>query len=334
MQSTFRRFVKIAIVAFFVYSLDRSTALGIGAASIGNGGVSITCHADPINSLSGEYALDFVLTGIDASDLAPVTSVRESLDRIGRLLFSNRYILPHLDFSFRVFAKDLFNTSDATKFNYWEAVDSLSETNDQRFLLNQIPRNCLKPDGTPNIRQGFIRFGSRFSRNETETTVYKYVPAILASLDQNDPVQQSILLTHEWLWHMSFNVQLNRRINRFLHSRAIETMTYNEVRREMERMGFNFARVGLMDQETITQHGSFGSHNGTGATIDEACLSPRREYARQKVWIYEQICSQNIPSSESMRLATAFYDEKTWQDRDGAYLCFVHWSYICAASAQ
>jgi len=208
---------------------------------VGNGGDAIQCQPSNDNKLNGAYSLDYIVTLANAQGddgLTPVSSWKDSAERIYNLLLVKT---PTLAPYFREFRETVFN-KDYTKTKIWEPTPfGLVEIDDQN-ITSLIPANCHK-DGKVQITQAVIRQFSEFSGTDKGHIIYKYDPAIVASLDQKSPLQLSMLMVHEWLWDLSQNVDRNRRINRFLHSREIETMAPEAVIDSLKGMGLSIPGV-------------------------------------------------------------------------------------------
>lgn len=202
---------------------------------VGNGGDAILCAVNSDNKLSGYYSLDYVLTLVNRhgdDGLAPVSSWQNSAERIYNLLLEKT---PSLAPYFREFRENVFN-KDYTKTKVWEPTPfGLVELDDQN-ITSIIPENCKK-DGKTQITQTVIREFQIFSGVKKGYVIYKYDPEMVASLDKNSPLQLSMLLVHEWLWDLSQNVERNRRVNRFLHSKEIESMSSEAVIDSLKNMG-------------------------------------------------------------------------------------------------
>lgn len=226
--------MRICLLILFTIMFSNTTfAAGI---YVGNGGDGIYCKATTANGLKGYYALDYILTlsALSGDDgLAQVTSWQNSANRIFKILTDK---VPSLAASFKEFSRLVYNTSYA-EMRVWEpAPFGLNQLNDQR-ITSLIPDNCKADDGTYQVVQAVIRQYEGFSGTQTGHYIYKYFPKLLSDLDKQAPIQLSFLLIHEWLWDVSSNVDRNRRINRFLHSRAIEGMQPSEVVANLKGMG-------------------------------------------------------------------------------------------------
>jgi hypothetical protein len=326
--------VVAALSAAAAIALPFGTGLAHAAgAPAGNGGDTIACTSPSVGLPAGTYALDFVLTGTNAADLEAADSLEASLQHVEEQLYERRDLLPNLSDDFHLFTTDLFNTQDATRANYWVPVEGeLDRTDDQRIDAARIPAGCRASDGAPRTVQALVRFGSDINTDGTETTTYHYAPAELAALRAQDPVQASMLLVHAWLSRISPDVVMNRKINRFLHSRRIASLSDQEVRRQLEAFGFDFARVGLGADETEVSSGTYATRNGIGMSLDSACMEPRREYADFKLHAFAVSCAE-LAGQGHARVVTRSYRE-TVGATGGQLYCFVEWSYACAASPQ
>lgn len=224
---------QILILSLF-FSISVFATLDGG--DVGNGGDGIFCVPSPENQLAGWYSLDYVLTLPTLSEdnaLPPVNSWDDSADRLRRLFeIKAPYLLP----SFTQFAEDAFNTTNYTKKAVWEPspfglIDLKDESN-----VSLIPENCMV-NGKIKISQVVIRQKPKYSGSEL--VIYKYVPELVESLNANSPLQLSFLMVHEWLWEISDNVDRNRRLNRFLHSREFSNQTPDEARESLKNIGLD-----------------------------------------------------------------------------------------------
>jgi hypothetical protein len=206
-----------------------------GANGVGNGGDVIFCTASDNNFLNGAYSLDYILTlsemQSDTSNAA-VSSWKNSSDRIYKILAEK---VPTLADLFNDYRRLVFNTGDYSLKRVWEpAPFGLVDLKDE-LITSQLPRNC-QHDGQYQVVQAAIKQFNSFSGTK-DKIIYKFVPALVNELDERSPLQLSYLLVHEWLWDISTNVDRNRRINRFLHSLKIATMSADEVKDYLLGMG-------------------------------------------------------------------------------------------------
>ncbi|HEY8269762.1 MAG TPA: hypothetical protein VIG33_02660, partial [Pseudobdellovibrionaceae bacterium] len=142
---------------------------------------------------------------------------------------------------FKDFRDLVFNT-DYSKTKVWESTPfGLVELDDQN-ITSLIPENCKK-EGKTQLIQAVIREFQSFSGADIGHIIYKFDPKIVDSLDKKSPLQLSFLMVHEWLWDLSQNVDRNRRINRFLHSREIESMSSEKVIKTLQGMGLTIPDV-------------------------------------------------------------------------------------------
>ena len=319
--------LRYASSALSLLSMMVSLSAFAGSAVIGNGGQTIDCAVGP-NSTE-EYALDYVVEAVDREDhVAPVQSIEQSLERIANLIHIHRRAFPELISMFESFRADIFNRTDESRYNFWVPARGALSLSDDQDLLHALPYDCIR-NGGPMLRQAFWRVaGTRYTGQGTETTVYHYDPEILGRLRAR-PVQLSFLLVHEWLWNVSSNVQLNRRINFFLHSKEFATMTDAAVRKTLEDMGLDFARIGLLPGENAILSCSYNTVSGVGVGPAQACLDARRDYAVQKQQVFERFCKTDVPTN---RIATHSYNEVFTKLMDGKLRCHVEWTFVCLAS--
>lgn len=202
---------------------------------VGNGGDAIVCKKAPDNSLNGTYALDYVITLTDklgTEGLSPVSSWKDSSERLLRVLTEK---VPTLVPYFKEFTETVFNR-DYSKTKVWEPSPFGLRDLDDESITSLIPQNC-KTESKTQLIQAVIREFQNYSGTQRGHIVYKYDPEVVQSLDQKSPLQLSFLMVHEWLWDLSQNVNRNRRINRFLHSQEIETMSSEDVIKSLQGMG-------------------------------------------------------------------------------------------------
>jgi len=208
---------------------------------VGNGGDALLCKKSLDNPLDGTYALDYILTLTDkaeAEGLSPVSSWKDSSERLQRVLTEK---VPTLAPYFKEFTETVFNR-DYSKTKVWEPTPfGLRDLEDEN-ITSLIPQNC-KTEGKTQLIQAVIREFQNYSGTQRGHIIYKYDPEVVKSLDQKSPLQLSFLMVHEWLWDLSQNVNRNRRINRFLHSQEIETMSSEDVIKSLQGMGLTIPGV-------------------------------------------------------------------------------------------
>lgn len=203
------------------------------AFDVGNGGDAVWCDPARGGSYRGFYALDFLATeGIfpeKPAEPVPALDLNASLNRIAALLRRNA---PSLAPSFEDFLATLWNTSDFERKRIWEpAPFGLVDLPDENLVA------ALPPECQASIVQAVVRQNPEFTGARPGKILYKFVPGFMQDLVVTAPVQASFLLVHEWLWDFSDNVDRNRRLNRFLHSRWAETLPPEEFRKVLAEIG-------------------------------------------------------------------------------------------------
>ncbi len=111
--------------------------------------------------------------------------------------------------------------------------------------IKLVPANCLyrkriAVDGT--VVTVHVMGYERVIRRAREDfgITYRYYPRAIAKLRETSELQYSFILTHEWLWDLTRDIEVNRAVNRFLHSREIERMRPAQIRRQLRRLGLWF----------------------------------------------------------------------------------------------
>ncbi len=209
--------------------------LAIAGQEVGNGGDAVKCIASGANSFEGYYSLDY-LAKYDAQwPIANYDSLDAILDRIESGLSSK---IPHLSRQFKEFRQDLFNETNLARKHHWERVPfGLVDLQDEQMVV-QLPENCRQGEKT-SIVQAVIRQSPSFSGLPEYKLRFSYVADVVNELKNQNAVQLSFLIIHEWLWEFSNNVERNRTINYWLHSARLENWELNEWTNNLEAIGFN-----------------------------------------------------------------------------------------------
>lgn len=230
-------FIKMSLFTALFFAAQAKA----GGVKVGNSGFTVMCSYSPNNAYSGYYSLDYLLTEPSphllqtekSLTLKTVHNLEQSLERIQKIL---KRSTPSLIESFDEFKNSIFNSTNMDKLHIWEATPfNLINLDDQNFTVI-LPENCRANGfkGIPTI----IKQDQKYS-GTTNHIIYKYIPELIENLNQNNPIQLSFLLIHEWLWEISTNVERNRRINRFLHLERIETMSSDDIIKELISYGLD-----------------------------------------------------------------------------------------------
>ncbi len=209
---------------------------GFGGVITGSGGDALICRAGPESPFEGTYSLDYVLTYDKDTTLVEVDSLKDSLKRISRLLEKK---IPSLLPSFQRFQTYLFNNQDRTKVHFWESAEyGLVDLKDEK-ITNLLPENCR--DGNDvKIVQAVIRLPPASTKAPEDHVIFKYVPKVVRDLSGKSPLQLSFLVVHEWLWEVTTDVEMIRRLNHFIHSQQFDDMSKSEVTDMLEGLGIQF----------------------------------------------------------------------------------------------
>ena len=234
---------------FFAMSLSSSLNAWVW---VGNGGDTIYCRPSLENQFSGHYALDYLATyTTEDIDLTPaeVSSWRASMQRIEELLAS----APGLEQKFKEFRANLFNTSNLNAPFVWQQTGlQLVDILDEELLLVDMPENC-KIDGKPKKFQTVIRQSSRVSGFPVWKVQYHFDQSMILKLQQQDAIQLSFLLVHEFLWNFTTHVQANRAVTRYLHSQRVDKHTHEERLETLKSLGLMIPKF---QEDVLTQCGN------------------------------------------------------------------------------
>lgn len=232
--------MKSIAVTVLATLLFNAPAHGRGGTDIGNGGDLVKCVPYNANDLFGLYSLDYLVFSREsgASEPPEVKSWEESIFGIRRALIDK---VPELLPVFDEFVNNILN-QDHSRRQVWEPTDySLIEINDEQLpVAVKIPVNC-RDNGKIQIVQAVIRQHQQFSG--APAIVYKYMPKVFDKIAAERPLQLSFLLVHEFLWSISDNVDRNRRINWFFHSREFQQMSRTDVLDRLLGMGLDVRLV-------------------------------------------------------------------------------------------
>ncbi|MEQ1877008.1 MAG: hypothetical protein ABL958_10210 [Bdellovibrionia bacterium] len=203
---------------------------------VGNGGDVVECKPTTTNPLNGLYSLDYLLTyqgSNQNADVVQVPNLRASVMRL-RALFATK--VPELLPTFDSFTQYYRNTTNKNAPRFWEeAPFGLVDLKDEKMLA-LVPENC-REGNVLKISQAIIRQPSSSSGAAPGTIIYKFVPKVVEGLEQRWPLQLSFLYVHEWLWDVSQNVDRNRRLNRYFHSKEFENHSPQDARAIITRLG-------------------------------------------------------------------------------------------------
>ena len=197
-------------------------ALAYAGTETGNGGDVVWCRAIPGSEYSGYYTLDFLtarVQGMGKRDFVAVSSLKQSMDRIEKLLSEKNR---SLGVAFKTFRYYTSNTTDSTQSRVWVPSEyGLEDVKDERILV-KFPANCYRRGTkTLDIHQLITR------RLVGEQILYFYDKAILAKIGE-DPLQVSMGYFHEFLWDLTSDIEAVRRFNVLVHTRRFEKMSADE----------------------------------------------------------------------------------------------------------
>ncbi|MCB0411990.1 MAG: hypothetical protein KDD22_05655, partial [Bdellovibrionales bacterium] len=224
--------------AFIFFSFFLSLQVYGGGLIIGSGGDLVQCKPGAQNQLFGLYSLDYlVFQSSTGPQPLEVSSWEQSLFMI-RTEIARK--IPQILSDFDSFSQDVFNR-ELNRPHIWEPTDfDLVEIKDEDLpIAVKLPANCRGSSGEVQLIQAVIRQNREFSGGEP--IVYKYMPEAFEKVKNQNPLQLSFLLVHEWLWSLSDNVDRNRRINWYLHSQEFREDSPERVQEKLRSLGLNLS---------------------------------------------------------------------------------------------
>ena len=225
--------------------------------TVEDGGNSVFCrHEDMVGGdgpaippqkpgLGSYYALDYaraIVNGRKPEDFAMERDWTSHSQRIERIL---RDVSPSLQATFRAFVESTEQIGISGNPRKLKRV--WVKARQFQIVENNVgyaPRSCmavlqdsedLHLGGAIVSFRGYMRTVTR--RKTGDYVEYRYMPNELKLLTENSPLQYSMLLVHEWLWDHTRKLDVNQRVNEFLHTKAVDSMSNAEVRRELRRLG-------------------------------------------------------------------------------------------------
>ncbi len=220
---------------------------GGGGSLVGNGGDTIFCTPSALNDFDGYYTLDFLLEYRTANpNLVEPTSLSDTINRL-REIFGRRYpeILPlFFDFMNHV-RKDEVGTSR----RWLESSSSLVDIKDEN-IINQIPLNCSmikNGERKPMLYQTVIRKGF------FDPIQYFFSAEILNLQEQKNPLQYSFFMVHEWLWDLTRNVEVIRKLNWLFHSRSLPELSRDDLKTQFAHLGLFQVKLPLCERSLVVK---------------------------------------------------------------------------------
>ncbi len=211
------------VIILFAIGLVSSIAAADGGKA-GNGGDAVICYGK-------FFSLDLALTHSNESKLLEVTknakSAKEIISYIEQHISTKIPKLAETLKDFNRFNKDQF---DFTTKRVWISGPPPTDIKDEAITA-ELPKACLKEDGTPDLVQAVVRTES------DDGIVYYYHPSILQQLESNSPVQLSFVLIHEWLRDFTQDPYVIQRVNRMIHTEGWQSISSEDIIKAFRRSG-------------------------------------------------------------------------------------------------
>ncbi len=252
-------FLMAAAVAALLPVMSWGATDGVFATggTVENGGDIILCKDFPkpgAHSTSGEYEefkafnLDYVLavgSGVSTEYFSPIDSWDNSMNRIGKILLKTSITMLAKFHDFAVSTRKINLSSfseNESSTRKWKKKNTIIRVEQPAGTV--FPENCKWKkiiEGNEIVITGmYYRVVVRESSEISRKLTYHYHPLYLQYLLENDPLQFSFMMVHEWLWDFTSSAVVNRNVNAFLHSREIEVMSSQEIRERLIHLGLRF----------------------------------------------------------------------------------------------
>lgn len=228
--------MRLLIILSLVLGSQAYAAGGV----VNKGGDTVRCTGTPDFNHGGFFTLDYALAigrGAKKRDFV-ANPWRSSIERIKQILVSAQ---PELALSFAEFAESTDQIwklpAEHDSHRRWVVHRGRPLAVDDVGDLSEIPATC-KYRFSKEIRPHFYIYRA-IQRSVLSSGIieYRYSSATLQHL-RRQPDQLSWILVHEWLWDWTSDVEVNRAVNALLHSKAIDSMSADEIKLEFERLGF------------------------------------------------------------------------------------------------
>lgn len=200
-----------------------------GGVLIGNGGNIIRC-----SNHSDFQTLDLVIARGSMGkhvDTEPVQNLNASFKRIEKIIELN---LPFALESFREFTRSIKNKNKSDVFIWKNRFNGVDTVKDE---IPPIPFRCRNNYESIEIIQTIVKYQVKNKETNLDQYIFEYDPEAL-KLIESRPLQISFMYVHEWLWVLTKDVKLNRKINYFLHTSLINELNGEEIKATLNKLGF------------------------------------------------------------------------------------------------
>jgi len=231
--------MKLALL-FMLFAGQAFAAGGV----VNNGGDSVKCAASSMGP-AGMYTLDYALAigrGAATDDFVMIANWSHSRQRLLRLLAR---VDQGLARSFHDFSQSLEQREQpiARKSDFYSDWNRQWIVHRGRPLevddigdISRLPMACKYLYRSSTVAKFKIyRLIQREADLAARRLIYRYDQTRLRGLRL--PLQHSFLMVHEWLWDWTQDIEVNRRVNAFLHSTEIDYMTPRQIARRLKALG-------------------------------------------------------------------------------------------------
>jgi hypothetical protein len=216
--------------------------------TVGKGGDTIKCEPTSLNDFNGHYTLDYLLEYNSGEfHLSQDTNFEKMKAKLQQYFGLEQVELAQ---SLENFSGSLFKQDEAMGRVWKKSETPLYDIKDEE-IIKRIPENCLVLEAgifVLKLRQTVIR---QTVKNYVE---YHYDEEILIQQKQQNPVQYSFFLVHEWLWDFTRNIESLRKLNWLLHSSQLEKMSKGDFKLFLEKINFGIVDLPVCERSTIVRN--------------------------------------------------------------------------------
>lgn len=224
-----------------------ASAYEASGGTVQNGGDAMVCGdtywivARSPEAKTRFYSMDYVYEvedGVDPKSLVKVKNWSESWRRIAVIIGR---LSPRLEVDFREFTESTSYIGSEENIpkkaaKRWRSLASRNGFSAPAAPFKKVPRGCVlvPPNGQPSWLEWY-QIITRVYDPSKKTIEYQYDPSAIQKMAT--PMQFSFLMVHEWLWTLTEDPKVSRKVNSFLHGKEIDQMGGAEISRKLEELG-------------------------------------------------------------------------------------------------
>lgn len=197
-------------------------ALGRPHAHATGGGTTNGNHSDIVTCDGVDIVLDLLLANDLDKPLLPDSSSTPAV-----VMERLRTHFPLLALSYADFLVQA-KTMPLVGRRIWHASGLTIASRREPEILHRLPQGCRSPNGTSyDVKQAFYR--SQSAAPGGSVHYYAHIPTLRAFASRS-PLQESMIMVHEWLWDVLADADLVRQFNSFLHGKRFAAASRDDAR--------------------------------------------------------------------------------------------------------